>query len=599
MERSCIFVAILEAKIAVASLVQLVDFGNRVLRRLNEYRSKLGDLPDTFRGIAADLPLLIHTLEGTKQAIDQGRIDEKTEKALSPVIIAYEKEVEALEQVLERITPTGDSWRNRTTAALKSVLKESNVEKIESVIRRHLETLTYHYATASSTAQALKVVLNSSFPYFLKWLSAPDPYVNHNKALKQCLAATGRWFLESPQYREWKTKVGSFLWLRGIPGCGKTILSSTIIQDLIQSSTDDFTNALAFYYFDFNDSQKQRVQPMLKSIIAQLSRQCQNVPSALELLFSSCGDGSREPSTEALLSTLLGMIPDYPEVYLVLDALDESVERQDLLDVLEQLASPQAKNFHILVTSRAEHDIESTLRPLLAQNFIVSFQTLLVNEDIRRYIRHRWSNDRILKRWRGDDSIREEVEDALMEKANGIHYVLYREHLTRPMSGFFAQYTKKETRTAIFGLEELIRVILAKPDVGLNEKNRELGAALMAASTAGHEGIVEQLIEAGADVNAHDESHDSALYAASYRGHEDIVKLLLTAGADPNLNGGRYGSALQLASYYGNEDMVKLLLSAGADPNLQGGQYGSALQAASQREFENIVRLLKAAGAKS
>lgn len=51
------------------------------------------------------------------------------------------------------------------------------------------------------------------------------------------------------------------MWLYGIPGCGKTILSSSIIQDTIQRSNDDPTNAVAFYYFDFNEIQKQRVRP--------------------------------------------------------------------------------------------------------------------------------------------------------------------------------------------------------------------------------------------------------------------------------------------------------------------------------------------------
>lgn len=162
---------------------------------------------------------------------------------------------------------------------------------------------------------------------------------------------------------------------------------------------------------------------MLKSVVAQLSKQCQKVPLALASLFSSCNDGSREPSTEALLSTLSGMIPDYSEIHLVLDALDESVERDDLLSTLEQLASLNVKNFHILVTSRAEHDIESALRPLLSAKFIVPLRGLRINEDIRHYIRHRWSNDRDFKRWRGergDHTIQQEVEETLMAKADGM-----------------------------------------------------------------------------------------------------------------------------------------------------------------------------------
>ena len=54
-----------------------------------------------------------------------------------------------------------------------------------------------------------------------EWLSPPDPSLNYDKALEQRQADTGLWFLESPDYSKWKIDPASFLWLYGIPGCGK------------------------------------------------------------------------------------------------------------------------------------------------------------------------------------------------------------------------------------------------------------------------------------------------------------------------------------------------------------------------------------------
>jgi hypothetical protein len=56
----------------VANIIQLVDFGSRVLKRLEEYQSKLGEIPEAFRYIKAELPVLLDALRQTKAAIDAG-----------------------------------------------------------------------------------------------------------------------------------------------------------------------------------------------------------------------------------------------------------------------------------------------------------------------------------------------------------------------------------------------------------------------------------------------------------------------------------------------------------------------------------------------
>ena len=65
-----------------------------------------------------------------------------------------------------------------------------------------------------------------------RWLSPTHPSTNYNKALRQRQEGTGLWFLQNSVYVQWKTQQNSRLWIYGIPGCGKTILSSTIIEDL-------------------------------------------------------------------------------------------------------------------------------------------------------------------------------------------------------------------------------------------------------------------------------------------------------------------------------------------------------------------------------
>src|SRR4051794_27305374 len=94
-----------------------------------------------------------------------------------------------------------------------------------------------------------------------RWLEPPNPSTNYNNALQQRQEGSGLWFLQSDAYAEWKKRRNSFLWLHGIPGCGKTILSSTIMEDLERTSPQ----GLLYFYFDFNNKGKQTLDSMVRS----------------------------------------------------------------------------------------------------------------------------------------------------------------------------------------------------------------------------------------------------------------------------------------------------------------------------------------------
>ena len=59
----------------------------------------------------------------------------------------------------------------------------------------------------------------------LKWISQSDQVTDyHRRACQQREPDTGTWFVHSDSYTSWKDDDGSFYWLYGIPGCGKTVL---------------------------------------------------------------------------------------------------------------------------------------------------------------------------------------------------------------------------------------------------------------------------------------------------------------------------------------------------------------------------------------
>jgi hypothetical protein len=254
-----------------------------------------------------------------------------------------------------------------------------------------------------------------------QWLSAPDPSTNYQKAFKQRQADTGLWFLESERYTKWKTDAASPLWLYGIPGCGKTVLSSTILHSVLQHCHDYPRKVTAYFYFDFNDKQKQDPELMLRSLVCQLLQQSTKISASLETLFSSCDNGERSPSVHALLKVLQHMAGEFLQVYIVLDALDECAQRKDLMDMLEIIARWQLRNLRLLFTSRREWDIESSLEDIVDLQNSVCLQSEVVDEDIQRYVRQRLSDDKSLRRWERDIAIRQEIEIVLMQGARGMY----------------------------------------------------------------------------------------------------------------------------------------------------------------------------------
>ncbi|EUC45214.1 hypothetical protein COCMIDRAFT_36994 [Bipolaris oryzae ATCC 44560] len=253
-----------------------------------------------------------------------------------------------------------------------------------------------------------------------EWLSAPDTSINYLEALKQRQHNTGQWLLDGARYETWKLESASCIWLYGIPGCGKTILISTILEDIFLYCDKHLGYALAFFYFDFNDIQKQDAERMLRSVVVQLLEESAEIPLSLDALFSSHNNGKRPPAFNSLLEVARDLIVQFPQVYIVLDALDECTQWSELMKMLETIASWKLPNLHLIMTSREEPDIKSALTDLVDSQNSICIQSDLVDRDIQLYIRQRLSNDKSLVKWKKDPALQQEIEIALMEGSRGM-----------------------------------------------------------------------------------------------------------------------------------------------------------------------------------
>ena len=269
---------------------------------------------------------------------------------------------------------------------------------------------------SAQSQQILDLQQSDQFKKIKAWLSPPDPMTNHAAARQRHEPHTGTWLLQSLQYRSWKAGGIRHLWLFGKAGCGKTVLYSTVLEDIREHCGSRNNATYASFYFTFSDNQKQSYEKLLLSLAAQLGWK---EPGLSMLVQAFEKPNASIPGVDELEKILLACIQSYDEMILLLDALDECPESneawQNVLDGLERLAQG-ALNTRMFVTSREVGGVGESMRPLGA--YLTSVAARSVDADVQRYISSQLSRNRKLSKL--DVTTKNLIEDTISRKADGM-----------------------------------------------------------------------------------------------------------------------------------------------------------------------------------
>jgi hypothetical protein len=245
------------------------------------------------------------------------------------------------------------------------------------------------------------------------WLQATDPSPIHNRAWKDYEPGTGAWMLRSPDWAKWLTGTQRCLWIHGIPGAGKTTLASFLIEQvkIHCKQLPDKSLGQACYYCYFGHNQDE-ASPFLRWIICEFYRQAEFLPAQMYKIYKA----GTEPSQVELLDVLELVLGKFDTAYVVIDAVDESSPRMNLLKIIRDISTDMRfSKIKILVTSREYIDIERVMERISSA---ISMSNVFIQEDIRTHIHSLLTSGAKFQRWPKD--LITETEDAVSKGAKGM-----------------------------------------------------------------------------------------------------------------------------------------------------------------------------------
>jgi hypothetical protein len=281
-------------------------------------------------------------------------------------------------------------------------------------IREATDSKSFMYSQCLQSQSTNKVdISETEMAQILQWLVTTDPSLNHHNACELHEEHTGQWLTKSPEYGSWKSGHTRFLWIHGIPGAGKTVLLSYIAEDIKAFCENSPSGGLGWgYYYCYFARNQHETPSLLRWLINQLCRQIGGIPPMVSLLHKEGG----HPQISRLVDVLAAISENFSRVYVVIDALDESANRERMLGILLQiLENKMLDRIQFLATSRKELEIERALLPVAKD---LSLSNPYVDEDIRTYIRNRLQNDPKYDRW--PNSLKIETESTLLKGAKGM-----------------------------------------------------------------------------------------------------------------------------------------------------------------------------------
>ncbi|KAI4126477.1 MAG: hypothetical protein LQ338_003727 [Usnochroma carphineum] len=270
---------------------------------------------------------------------------------------------------------------------------------------------------------ATRIAINEERERILKSFSKVDSRSNHAMSRKLRSPGTGIWLTEGQEFKEWLETKNARLWFYGIPGAGKTVLASSIIEEALRTSSP--STAVAFFYCDYKDGATQDLSNILSSLAQQFAKQDEESFAKLKDFYETYNHEHRldfKYDSEALLDLLRAVTSVFDCAMIIVDGLDEcGTNTAGFVDSLITLSDDYDTSIKTILLSRDEIEIRERL-----ENY-TKVSIAARSSDLRLYVGAEIDLRTRKKRLRiKDQSLKEYILERLVEGAEGMYVQFFK-----------------------------------------------------------------------------------------------------------------------------------------------------------------------------
>ena len=259
----------------------------------------------------------------------------------------------------------------------------------------------------------------------LNWLTPINYGPQQSDFIQRRQEGTGTWLLHTNEFNTWLDRRNKTIFCSGIPGAGKTILTSIVVDHLCSKYQTNFSVGIAYLYCNFRQQQQQKPEDLLLSLLKQLVQKRASVPESLKTLHECHNRERTRPSFNEILEALKSVAAQYSRALIIVDALDEcgisDSERQKFLLAIFNLQDKTEAN--LFATSRINDNIAKLFEGAL------SIQIRARDDDVKSYLDGQIS---LLPSDIVDDALRGTIRGKVIRAVDGMYARLSINYRTDP-----------------------------------------------------------------------------------------------------------------------------------------------------------------------